>query len=350
MKKVFIPLTILLVFLNCFLIFALFQNREDGLEQDAQVGAYEWVFPVEEANDWQKAYHDKLCAIRKANEQIHTQEQQNQIAESYFLYDIDYNGVPELYVRCGTCQVAYHVIVYLYDQAEVKILGDLDACHIGFHSTPKKRLMSYYGHTGRASADLVTLQDGKFTYTNISEQGVIEQDPEEDDVLVPGAKYLVEHNIGLDLPIMLYGKTCNNTAGTLSNKKDRQALKAVYTGNGKVYGASGDGYGKATGVVSFDTYCKPGYITDHIIKPVKIGEQMWLDLNQDGQDECVLKMTILEEPIYVMLSLQEDRVYAYSLFYWGGDTVFYEDGTFNNEDYSGNRVVFDKDQCYTVDE
>lgn len=314
----------------------------------------EYVFPSATMSDWQNAYQTKLCEIREANDKLNMPDDGAKSAESYFLYDTDYSGVPELYVKYGDCEAAYHIIVYEYIDGQVKELGELDAGHTSFYSTPKDGLMSYWGHQGYAGADLLTLKDGKFENKTISEQDItsdLEQGYEEADALVEGAKYLVTQKINLDLPIELYGKTLSNTAGTLSNEEVHEMLQNAYMKNEEVYGVSGDGYGGDTGMIGFDEYCQPKMIDEFIEEAATVADQQWVDLNQDGQDECVLKMdTKGEYPVYVMLSLQNQTVYAYAFHYWDDDVTFSENGTFTYETAYYNRIVFDKTQCYVVEE
>ena len=120
--------------------------------------------------------------------------------------------------------------------------------------------------------------------------------------------------------------------------------------NGNVYGVSGDGYGGDTGMLTFTEYCEPGRINEYMEKPASITDEQWVDLNQDGQVEGVLKMQEegVDDVNCVMLSLQNDTVYAYSFHYWPDDAVFHEDGTFDYEYSYYNRIIFDKDQCYVA--
>ena len=120
--------------------------------------------------------------------------------------------------------------------------------------------------------------------------------------------------------------------------------------NGNVYGVSGDGYGGDTGMLTFTEYCEPGRINEYMEKPASITDEQWVDLNQDGQVECVLKMQEegVEDVSYVMLSLQNDTVYAYSFHYWSNNATFHEDGTFEYEYSYYNRIIFDKNQCYEI--
>ena len=328
------------------------ENDEGARVEETTI---EYVFPASKMADWQNAYQRKLCEIRNDNEKLNMPDAGADYAESYFLYDIDYSGIPELYVKYGDCEAAYHVIVYHFDQGQVTQLGELNAGHTSFYSTPQEGLMSYWGHMGYAGVTLLTLQDGVFHDESISEQDITQDENleyEDADTLVPGAKYLVTQNISLDLPIELYGKTLSHTAGTLSKEEVRETLQNAYMNNGEICGVSGDGYGGDTGVINFEDYCKPGAIDEFIESDATVDDQQWVDLNQDGQDECVLKMRSPDGymPFYVMLSLQNHTIYAYAFHYWDENVTFHENGTFSYETSYYNRIVFDKDQCYTIEE
>ncbi len=333
------------------------KESTEAADQDAQSAeSIEYVFPEDQASDWQKAYHEKLYELRDIQAANLDADDPLKIVDSYFLYDIDDSGTPELYVKFGDCEAAYTMIVYSYDEGKVNELDDtINAGHSSFYTTPDQGLMVYWGHMASEFVQLATLEDGKFVYQTISERGFMD-DPDEDytpaEELVSGAKYIVLHQSNLDLPIMMYGQTSYSTATGQSEDEVKSILQKAYQENGNIYGVSGDGYGGDTGMINFTEYCQPGKIYEYMDNPASVAEEQWVDLNQDGQVECVLKMQEegSDNVNYVMLSLQNDTVYAYSFHYWSGDAVFQENGTFDYEYSYYNRIIFDKDQCYAAKE
>ena len=76
----------------------------------------------------------------------------------------------------------------------------------------------------------------------------------------------------------------------------------------------------------------------------------WLEVNGDGQAECVLSLLDADNwpDQIVILSEQAGTVYAYCLNYKGGYSLDAE-GVFWQEEYGGDSfaVSFDGEQCYT---
>ncbi len=313
-----------------------------------------YIFPSEQASDWQKAFYEKLCTVRKEKAAGNVDDGVNYI-ESYFIYDIDQNGTPELFIRFGNCEAAYETHVFIFEDNKLNDLGAIAGGHSSFYSIPDEGLMVYWGHMCSEFVQKATLVDGEFKFETLSEREFMDDvdgDYTPAEQLIPGAKSIIECRENLDLPVMMYGKSNFSTATGLSEEDVKAVLTKAYQENGDVYAVSGDGYGGDAGRISFDELCKPGVLEDNMDNAALVAEEQWVDLNQDGQTECVLKMQSGEgtEPIYVMLSLQNDTVYAYSFHYWSSDVTFHEDGTFDYEYSYYNRVIFDLDQCYPTEE
>ncbi|MDO5575272.1 MAG: hypothetical protein Q4G60_14980, partial [bacterium] len=119
----------------------------EAADQEAQSAeSIEYIFPEDQASDWQKAYHEKLCELRDIQAANPDGGDPLKIVDSYFLYDTDDSGTPELYVKFGDCEAAYTMIVYSYEAGKVNELDTINAGHSSFYTTPDQGLMVYWGH------------------------------------------------------------------------------------------------------------------------------------------------------------------------------------------------------------
>lgn len=328
-------------------------DLSNSIQQPA--GSSKFVYVKDQSNDWQNAYFEKLTMVRNQNDtNLQLDEYTAEVAYDYFLYDSDYNGVPEIYIMYGTCEADYFLDIYEYNNGELKSLGQMGAGHTSYYSTPSQGLMAYWGHMGSASVSTLKLVNGEFQSQEISSQVLPDDgsvDYTEADALIPGALYINMIGIKEDIPLLLYGSDSVSTKDDVSNDQAKTTIENTYLNNGNVYGVSVDGFGGDTGIVSFNDYLKPGMVYDYMDHDAVVKNSQWVDLNQDGQDECVLLLSYGDDgysTIYVVLSLQDGNVYAYSLHYIGDIVTFNADGSFQYRDYYYNHLVFFKDQCYRI--
>ena len=97
----------------------------------------------------------------------------------YFLYDITGDGVPELWVKCGTCEADYMLYVYRYDVNELSLMHSTGAGHSSFYCGDSY-VIQMMAHMGEAIWFRLTL-DG----SGIDEEKVYEETDEEGGYTYP---------------------------------------------------------------------------------------------------------------------------------------------------------------------
>lgn len=100
--------------------------------------------------------------------------------ECYWLYDIDKDNIPELLIRYGHCEAAFHGKLYTFIEGKLQLIDGIGMGHTSFYAVPDGNgILSYWGHMGCGSAAKLTLQNVKrvlydkengFTYAVPSEQ------------------------------------------------------------------------------------------------------------------------------------------------------------------------------------
>lgn len=312
------------------------------------------TYEAEFTEEWQQAYYEVLAEVRPDNENTY-------FSESYYLYDIDKDEIPELLVEYGLSEADCYADIYTYADGEVRNLGMIGTGHTTLYTWPKENaMMFYYAQMGVAEVDKISIVDGELVSEQIHEEYIRPEEDEwytDEQELVPGAMYLNRYNTELDLPLVVYDSIVNGkglsfaTGGNVSNKEAKKILLAVMEEDGMVYGVSGDGFGGDTGYVSFSAYCEPGGAAKFADAALSVEAYSWVDLNGDGQDECIVDLAELEDDtwrqeIRTVLSLQDEVVYAYC-FNYQNDYLLYADGVFYDEDY-GNayKICFNKDECF----
>ncbi len=315
-------------------------------------GSYTYDIFDYDRNEWQSAYYDLLLDAR-TEKLAGNVEDGNTYIDSYFLYDSNQNGTPELYVTYGDCEANYDVQVYEYNDGNVDKWGSIAGGHTSFYSVPDEGIMVYWGHMACENVELAKYENGAFEFEELSSREFTD-DPDagytKASDLIPGAQNITLMRYDLDLPLMTYDQPFYSTATSLTYDEVEAKLTETYEENGQVYAATADGFGGDMGIMSFDDFLQPGMMSEFMDNPAQVAETQWIDMNQDGQMECVLKMSIegSYEPIYVVLSLQNDVVYAYSIHYLDEKSMFYEDGTFDFAEEYKERMIFDKSQCYLL--
>ncbi len=299
-------------------------------------------------------------------------------SESYSLYDVDKDGVPELFVKFGTCEADFFARCYTMsrDGDVVVMAAQFPFGHSSLYTYPDKNgFLRSEGHMGYHEIyEYGPLENWELPPEReiFSEEDVREYTPV--DEIVPGAqpldrfwtqlgewddrKYYTsdsewrEFDDGrphpsagkaLLLPIADWEDGPAPTGD--DSERARTAILAALGGETELYGASGDHFYGDVGWTAWAEYVQPGAAYPYNDQPLEISAHTWLDLNGDGQEECLLELRDSSSTYIVVLSEQDGTVYAYfsSLHYrmW-----FYADGTTLGNFHGPVRLSFWKGQCY----
>lgn len=292
-------------------------------------------------------------------------------SEYYYLYDVDEDGVPELFVQYGDCEAAYTTQCYAYREGQIVCIGEFDMGHSGLYTHPgKSAVLRSEGHMGYKEVYEYPMEGGVLTEERVlfSEEDVQEYTPTEE--IVPGARFIrrlyarrgeddqsywtgrAPYSAGkaMLLPICDWG--VGRPATGNSTERARAAILAAMRGEGEVVGVSGDHFNGDVGPMPWEEYIQTVTAVPNAQVTAKIAAHFWQDMNGDGQQECVLRLesemrrgdeTWSGEDM-VLLSEQDGTVYAYCFDFYDRDD-FRADGTIQN--YDGRLALsFWKDQCY----
>lgn len=309
-------------------------------------------------------------------------------SEHYSLYDIDRDGVPELLVD----YVGRAIQCYTWRDGQVVCVGEFHSKDSGLYTHPdKNEILRAGGRMGYYQLYEYPMEGGVLTEEReIFSEGPVDF-PTRAEEIVPGAqpidrfwtqlgewddrKYYTpesewrEFDDGrphpsagkaLLLPIADCGvgpAATGNSSGTA-----RTAILAALNGERELYGASGDHFYGDVGWTTWAEYIQPGAAYPWNEEPLEIKAHAWLDMNGDGQEECLLWVVKSRgedsgkpwtSEATVVLSEQGGTVYAY---FFGidesigtgryDDAGLRDDGTFVSIYGSVQRLSFWKGQCY----
>lgn len=282
---------------------------------------------------------------------------------SYSLYDVDKDGVPELFVEYGNCEAAYRTRCCTFRDGKMALAGEFLSGHSGLCTCPdRSAFLVSWGQMGYARILEYAMENGVLTEERelFTEERVLEYTQANE--IVPGAEYIDSFYTKLgeyspypdDRPQPSGGKAlllpvCDWYDGPAptgqSTETARAAILAALNGKTELYGASGDHFSGDTGRTTWEKYIQPGVADSFNDVPLEVTSHVWQDMNGDGQEECVLQLQSDVGTAVVVLSEQEGAVYAYYFEYYE-DAVFYTDGTILNPYGGTERLSFWKSQCY----
>jgi len=99
-------------------------------------------------------------AVKKAYiAQIQKMSQYENQFRKYFLLDISGDGIPELFVRTGSCEADAQIHIYTYN-TRLSRLATLNAGHMDFYQG-KGYFLGYHGHMGSWKITKYYLKNGK---------------------------------------------------------------------------------------------------------------------------------------------------------------------------------------------
>lgn len=354
----------------------------------------ELSLPRRDYQPWQKGYMGFLTALLRAEGDVrggkaafgalaaddrgvklfdNLWEAMEMGSEDYSLYDVDGDGVPELFVRYGNCEAAYTTQCYAWRDGRVVCVGEFDTGHSSLYTDPgKSAVVRSAGHMGYKEVYEYPMEGGRLTEERVlfTEEDVWEYTPTEE--IVPGAELIEYHYTELCRRDFLPAERERPSAGKAlllpiidwydgpaatgsSSQNARTAILAVLSGEAEMYGYSGEGYYGDVGRTTWAEYVQPEAAYPYNDSPLEIKAHVWQDMNGDGQKECVLQLGEPEDAnnaasrsrYVVVLSEQGGAVYAY-FFGLLDEVELWTDGMFNCAwTYGGydQALSFWQDQC-----
>lgn len=296
---------------------------------------------------WMDCIYQMLTEVRKNNEVI--DDANPEYANSYFLYDMNQDEVPELFIAYGSCEADAHMIVYEVFQDEMVHVGEIASGHSSFYAV-EGGLLQNLGHMGYQEMNFIYQDGDGFVYEQAF-SGDFNDKPEEDykepTEFYKEAVKIPQYRLELDFPLLQYDGQKLSTKVEIPDEQVIEILENTKDENGQVIGVTGDGYGGACGLTSFDEYIKAGVVGDYMSQDGEVKECTFVDLNGDGQSEALLKVYDSDSSfIYVVLSVQDHKVYAYSIHYLYNYECTPEGVLINTEYQDQIRVQFYADECY----
>ena len=97
--------------------------------------------------------------------------QDSQLQIYYSIYDVDQNGIPELFIKSGHGEVDYMYYIYTYEDRLIN-LGETSASQSVLEVDPEGvGVLRTYGHMGKQTIDRITIENQEITTENIFDSG-----------------------------------------------------------------------------------------------------------------------------------------------------------------------------------
>lgn len=302
-------------------------------------------------------------------------------SESYCLYDVDKDGIPELFVKYGDCEADYYSVCYTFRDGLVAAIGDFPSGHSSLYTWPGENAVIYsWGHMGTGEMEKLSIQDGQLVFTEDlyqeaewNEESLDYTDPA---LFVPGSEYIPSYYTGnlwrppetpaQLLPIYDYGALPREKSDPMEEAEVRAAIGKVLWEGEPFFGVSGNGHYGDTGWTTFEEYRTSEGADPYVDAWLVPLHYSFTDVNGDGQEDCIVKLTdkisymdldgdgqverVIMNFDQTVFSVQDGTVYAY-FFSYPMDAVVLPDGTFYfspwYKEYSIS-VRFFGNQCYTL--
>ena len=302
------------------------KERLQSLMAERDLENIEYICEPGLARDWQKAY--VLFLQTAKSEGIKTESDGNVPLYDYTIFDMDEDGTPELLIGCvnpeGPNIGDMYFGIFRFKDGKVECLKMDPERSVEHYIVPGKGVLDYLCYHDYVYAVLTKLVDGKIVSEELCSESIEGMDSEqvkEPEDLIDGIRGWGWTVGNCYLPIFeFYGVP--ETKDSCTNEEVRKKITDTYEKNGTiVYCASEVGFdniyeekknydGKLTmEEISFDqVYDKLGKGTSH-----HVTDAVWGDLNDDGQEECIVHLDSVGQAseASLILSLQNGHVYAY---------------------------------------
>ena len=327
------------------------------------------TFACADSPDWASAYaailDEKLVEARAEQESMGFSVPYWE----YTLYDIDKDGVPELFVKMGTCEADFHGEIFTFSDGAARLVcDDLGLGHSSFYTDPGENgVILMRGHMGYAWAERLRLENVSVSFEDLYEDDLnerLQNDPEADYIypgdVIPGSVYLSMFRLELRLPLARYEEIMNCLAGQIPGEVacgdypdgDPYFFDRIINSNGEVVAVSADGYAKGPGRIGFQDLMKQNVASDWMDGDMSILSAQLADLNGDGQSECALALSKGENDseMRCYLSEQDGTVYAYLLNYASQMEVDSVGNLYINSPYYQQpyRLIFDGEEAFLL--
>ncbi len=338
--------------------------------------------PPGEYAPWQVAYMDFLTSLcveefptmellrelsaEKKWDSPQWTENADQISTTYSLHDMDEDGVPELFVEFGVNSTT-QIDCYTFQDNGLSFLGAFGPFHhvsAYLYSCPGENAVLLDTHawdTRYSSIEKYVAESGQLVSQGEIFGEYIGVDPETQysiytpiEEVVPGTFILSQHAIRLGwldstpllLPICDYGASTRQNPAPLPEEAVRSMIGNVLWAETPFLAVDG-GFSNGTAEITLEEYLS--LKTAYPAIPLTAKEYAWVDVNKDGQTDCILW---IETPpdihghrfqYHMVFSVEDSSVYAYFLSNTEWDVT--ETGVFRRVN-DPHRLSFWKGQCY----
>ncbi len=299
-------------------------------------------------------------------------EEYEDCIDCYWLYDIDKDNIPELLIRYGHFEAAFHGKLYTCVEGKAQLITDeVSMGHTSFYAVPDENgILSYWGHMGCAACFKLVLQNGKLESEELYSEDINEKLQAGEDVwykasneIVDGAYYLEEYDYDSTYPIEMYDVVADYSNGEIKATSFSYSFPDnnpdfytdIMQNDGIVNAIALDQFMNTLGEVSFGSLLEEGRIYEYTQGNLEAHGITYADLNSDGIYECIVYLSEgddKDKDYRIIMSLQDDTVFAYLTFYPGETTItengyfITEPGEYTHERYV-KRVLYDMDYCFT---
>lgn len=366
-------------------------NEDTVSEETIDISDYVWITDDDDVvkydfvahTDWQQAYYDKLCEIESDYEELMYGDTEIdydmvEIPYGYYLYDIDKDGVPEFIMEYGTCEADFHAYVFSYKDGVIEDYGLIWMGHTGLCTYPAGNgVVAWTGHSGYASINILKIENGELVAENILEESLCDPETgeyiEDKEYTVPSeiiegsASILMDTTLGdfylgqYDAYLKLQEVPANDNVEDNSEDTDlhpeNQVFEAALNNEVPIYAVAGDQFMNSYGLIYCDALMREDVIYPYMQGGAVIVDCKYVDLNGDGQNECVLGMVDEESAddyssySYAMiLNIQEGTIYGYLMFYPDYNSISADGRLIYDSEWSHSekRILFNLDRMLEV--
>ena len=249
------------------------------------------------------------------------------VSDSYFLYDIDKDGIPELLIQYGISTVSYYTFCYTYQDEKVIELGGYPSGRCSLYSLPQENgVLSVWTHMTHIYISKYSIENEKFVFQKTLYEDNI-AGPEQKEFpppreIISGAEEIPGFDCSnwanspdkqaLLLPIFDFNSPPRQNQNPLEESQVRLFINDALL-HGKEFYPVSDDQVNSSAPTTLEKYLSSDGI--YLGQPSEPLEYAWADINGDGQTDCILRMVNHLEGYnrihYVIFNMEEEALYAY---------------------------------------